>query len=76
VKAQHLRRIERAEALAGLACAPDGARQGREALAALGVDLTRLSLAELTRLERLAETWPDDSPIPAAAIVATLDLRR
>jgi hypothetical protein len=34
-----------------------------------------LSVDELTRLERLAETWPDGTGVPPAAIYGTLDPR-
>jgi hypothetical protein len=51
----------------------EGAARGAAELQRLGIDLGKLSNAELGRLEMLAGTWPDDGTmVPAAAIWACL----
>jgi hypothetical protein len=72
-RAEIERRLHSVEQRVGAVVAPDHAARGQAALAAIGVDLARLSNAELDRLEVLAGTWPEGSTeIPVAAIWAFL----
>jgi hypothetical protein len=53
--------------------AQDGAVRGAAELRRLGIDLGKLTNAELDWLELLAGAWPDDgTKIPAGAVYAVL----
>ena len=70
-----LNRIELAEKHTAVAIAPTTAvaARGEVELRRLGIDLGKLSTAELDRLEMLAGAWPDDgTAVPAAAVWACL----
>ena len=53
--------------------ARDGAARGEAELRRLGIDLSKLTAAELERLDVFAGAWPDDGTVVnAAAIYAVL----
>jgi hypothetical protein len=49
-----------------------GAARGEAGLRRLGIDLSKLTDAELSRLKTLARAWPDDGTVVNAAAIYAL----